>query len=67
MKVITDKSYGRLPLGAYGWSGAYGTHFWVDPENQITAVYMKNSQYDGGGDATTANHFESDVTTALET
>lgn len=65
VKVITDERYGRLPIGAYGWSGAYGTHFWVDPANRITAVYMKNSQYDGGGDAVTANNFEEDVTAAL--
>ena len=65
VKVVTDKSYGILPVGAFGWSGAYGTHFWVDPANRITAVYMKNSQYDGGGDAVTANHFEEDVTSAL--
>ena len=61
VKVVTDPSYPYLPLGAYGWSGAYGTHFWVDPTNRITAVYMKNSQYDGGGGATTNLHFEEDV------
>ena len=65
VKVVTDESYGRLPVGAFGWSGAYGTHFWVDPANRITAVYMKNSHYDSGGDAVTANNFEEDVTAAL--
>jgi len=61
VKVVTESSYPYLPLGTYGWSGAYGTHFWVDPTNRITAVYMKNSQYDGGGGATTNLHFEEDV------
>ncbi|MBQ8407466.1 MAG: beta-lactamase family protein [Clostridia bacterium] len=61
MRVITDDSYKRLPTNAYGWSGAYGTHFWVDPDNQITAVYMKNSHYDGGSGALTAARFEEDV------
>ena len=65
VKVVTDESYARLPGGCYGWSGAYGTHFWVDSENRITAVYLKNSQYDGGGDAVTNLHFEEDVTAAL--
>ena len=65
VKVVTDDSE-PLPLGAYGWSGAYGTHFWVDPENKITAVYMKNSQFDGGGGAVTNDHFERDVMSALK-
>ena len=52
---------GALPKGTFGWSGMYGTHFWVDPSNQITAVYMKNSLYDGGAGAATANQFERDV------
>jgi len=65
VRVITDEKYGRLPVGAFGWSGAYGTHFWVDPANRIVAIYMKNSRYDGGSGAVTAAHFEKDVTSAL--
>ena len=61
VRVITLDSYKRLPVGCFGWSGAYGTHFWVDPENKITAVYMKNSQFDGGSGASTAARFEEDV------
>lgn len=66
VKVVTDPGYESLPLGAYGWSGAYGTHFWVDPENRITAVYMKNSQYDGGGSSVTGENFEWDVTLSMK-
>ncbi len=51
----------RLPVGCFGWSGAYGTHFWVDPENEITAIYLKNSHKDGGSEAKTGMHFEEDV------
>ena len=65
VKVVTDESYALLPVGSYGWSGAYGTHFWVDPANRITAIYMKNSQYDGGGGSVTELHFEEDVTAAF--
>ena len=61
MRVITKDSYKRLPTNSYGWSGAYGTHFWVDPDNKITAVYMKNSHFDGGSGASTAARFEEDV------
>lgn len=55
-----------LPVGAYGWSGAYGTHFWIDPENKIVAIYMKNSYYDGGAGANTACAFEADVMNSFE-
>ena len=61
VRVITGADYVRLPIGSFGWSGAYGAHMWVDPENQISAVYMKNSLYDGGAGALTAAHFEVDV------
>lgn len=55
-----------LPKGCYGWSGAYGAHFWVDPENQITALYMKNSRWhDSHGGGKTATAFEKDVISSL--
>lgn len=59
VRVITGKDV--LPVGSYGWSGAYGTHFWIDPANEITAIYLKNSRRDGGSNAVTARHFEEDV------
>lgn len=58
------KNHPVLPRGTFGWSGAYGTHFFVDPENKLFAVYMKNSGYDGGAGAQTANEFEEDVENA---
>lgn len=60
VRVITDNSY-VLPCGSFGWSGKYGSHFWIDPVNNITAVYMKNSAYDGGAGCRTGNEFEKDV------
>lgn len=60
VRVITEDN-NRLPKGSFGWSGAYGCHFWVDPTNNITAIYMKNSTYDGGSGAKTAQNFETDV------
>ena len=59
VRVITEA--GDLPVGAYGWSGAYGSHFWVDPENEITAVFMKNSKFDGGAGNKSARRFEKAV------
>lgn len=66
VRVITEESYRYLPVGTFGWSGAYGTHFWVDPADSVTAVYMKNSVYDGGSGAVTAANFEKDVEEAFE-
>ena len=54
-----------LPHGCFGWSGAYGTHFWVDPKNELVAVLMRNSLYDGGAGSSIARRFERDVMTAL--
>lgn len=65
VRVITGEGYPWLPAGTFGWSGAYGTHFWVDPINEITAVYLKNSRYDGGSGAVTARNFEEDVFSSI--
>lgn len=61
VRVIGEGCDANLPAGVYGWSGAYGTHFWVDPQNEIIAIYLKNSLYDGGADALTSKKFEYDV------
>ncbi len=63
--VTATDDHPRLPKGAYGWSGAYGTHFWVDPANKVTAVFMKNSFYEGGAGARTENNFQADVNAAF--
>lgn len=61
VRVITSENYRYLPVGTFGWSGAYGTHFWIDPVNSIAAVYMKNSVFDGGSGAVIVENFEKDV------
>ncbi len=63
---VVDKA-GVLPIGAYGWSGAYGTHFWVDPENKLTAIYLRNSRwYDSRGSGSIGAQFEKDVMDCFE-
>ena len=57
VRVICDEE-NSLPEGSFGWSGAYGTHFWVDPVNSIVGVYMKNSRIDGGSLGQSARRFE---------
>jgi CubicO group peptidase (beta-lactamase class C family) len=29
-----------LSDGSYGWSGVYGTHFFVDPKEQVVGVLL---------------------------
>lgn len=30
----------RVSKGSFGWDGAYGTHFWVDPQDKLIALMM---------------------------
>jgi CubicO group peptidase (beta-lactamase class C family) len=61
VRVVVRKDYKTLPVGAFGWSGAYGSHFWIDPQNKIAAVFMKNSLFDGGAGNESARNFEKAV------
>ena len=61
VRVITEDTYPYLPKGCFGWSGAYGSHFWIDPVNDIYAVMMKNSRFDGGAANESARNFEKAV------
>ena len=65
VRVVAGEKYPWLPVGSFGWSGVYGTHFWIDPVNGITAIYMKNSRFDGGSGAVTGKHFEEDVFSSI--
>jgi CubicO group peptidase (beta-lactamase class C family) len=42
VRVIDDAISGnhRVSDGSFGWSGAYGTHFWADPKEDLIAVMM---------------------------
>ena len=42
VRVVNDhaKRGTLLSDGSFGWSGAYGTHFFVDPKEQVVAVLM---------------------------
>jgi CubicO group peptidase (beta-lactamase class C family) len=41
-KVVTDLAASQATgsEGIYGWSGIYGTNFWVDPKEQLVALMM---------------------------
>jgi CubicO group peptidase (beta-lactamase class C family) len=36
-----------LSAGSFGWSGAFGTHFWVDPKEKVVAVLMTQTSTAG--------------------
>jgi CubicO group peptidase (beta-lactamase class C family) len=41
-RVVTDLGATQTlgSVGSYGWSGIYGTTFWVDPQEKLVAVMM---------------------------
>ena len=30
----------RVSEGSFGWDGAFGTHFWVDPKEKVVGILM---------------------------
>lgn len=47
--------------GSFGWSGAYGTHFWVDPSKKLVAILLLQTP-----GQTRTEEFETAVMQALE-
>jgi CubicO group peptidase (beta-lactamase class C family) len=49
VRVVSDpvKRMNALTAGSFGWSGAYGTHFWVDPKEKVVAVLMTQTSNQG--------------------
>ena len=47
MRVVTDPAARNtfLSKGSFGWSGAYNTHFFIDPKEKIVAIFMTQSAY----------------------
>jgi CubicO group peptidase (beta-lactamase class C family) len=37
-------------VGEYGWGGAYGSTYWVDPKEDMVVVYFKQLIPTGGLD-----------------
>ncbi|MBI4907406.1 MAG: beta-lactamase family protein [Acidobacteria bacterium] len=42
VQVVTDpiRAGYRMSAGSFGWDGAYGTHFWVDPKEKLVGIVM---------------------------
>lgn len=48
----------RVSSGSFGWGGAYGTNFWIDPKEKLVGVLMIQMQ---GGSAETRSDFQNAV------
>jgi CubicO group peptidase (beta-lactamase class C family) len=47
VRVVSDPAARGtfLSKGSFGWSGAYNTHFFVDPKEKIVAIYMTQAAF----------------------
>ncbi len=45
-RVLTDLGEAALlgSVGSYGWGGAYGTYFWIDPKEELIGILMTQIQ-----------------------
>lgn len=50
VKIRQDPKKGNLPVteGTYGWSGAFGTHFFISPKDELSCLWMTNRTDLGG-------------------
>jgi CubicO group peptidase (beta-lactamase class C family) len=42
VQVVSDSVAAgyRVSAGSFGWDGAFGTHFWVDPKEKVVGILM---------------------------
>jgi CubicO group peptidase (beta-lactamase class C family) len=42
VQVVSDAVAANMRVsdGSYGWDGAFGTHFWVDPKEKMVGILM---------------------------
>ncbi len=55
-----------LPVGSFGWSGAYVTHFFVEPKSKTCAIMMTNMNNDLGAGSLSIAAFEQVVAKTLK-
>ncbi len=55
-----------LPVGSFGWSGAYVTHFFVEPKSKTCAIMMTNMNNDLGAGSPSIAAFEEVVAKTLK-
>jgi len=66
VRVINDATANNtwLSEGSFGWSGAFNTHFFVDPKERIVGIYMTQAAGFGGA-FTLMDDFETAVMQSL--
>ena len=50
-------SFNATP-GTYGWSGAFGTHFFISPEDKLDAIWLTNLSNAGGSGSPVSRKIE---------
>jgi CubicO group peptidase (beta-lactamase class C family) len=47
VRVVTDSAARNtfLSRGSFGWSGAYNTHFFIDPKEKIVGIFMTQAAF----------------------
>lgn len=60
VKIRQDPIKGKTPAteGTFGWSGAYGTHFFVSPKDNMECVFMTNVSNIGGSSSKVSQKVE---------
>ena len=45
MRVVNNPAARNTAVsqGTFGWSGAYGTHFWIDPKEKVIGILMAHT------------------------
>ncbi|MBB6637182.1 serine hydrolase domain-containing protein [Cohnella thailandensis] len=59
-----ELAHSSLTKGSYGWSGAFGTHFFVDPVKKVSVVLMLNRSNIGGAGSYVSKRIEELVAAA---
>jgi CubicO group peptidase (beta-lactamase class C family) len=67
VRHISDRAARRTLIsdGSFGWSGAYGTHFWVDPSKKLVGILMVQTPSPGPPGEGRTEDFETVVMQAL--
>jgi CubicO group peptidase (beta-lactamase class C family) len=67
VRHINDRAARRTLIsdGSFGWSGAYGTHFWVDPSKKLVGMLLVQTPSPGAPGYGRTEDFESVVMQAL--
>lgn len=53
-----ERAHSSLTKGSYGWSGAFGTHFFIDPVKKVSVVLMLNRSNIGGAGSYVSKRIE---------